>query len=118
MGLISGIDTVFYQVCNMNRAVAFYTETLGFELARREGNDWAELSAGAINLALSGELAVAPQKGGATVVLRTDALDALAVTLKQAGTQMGKIEDMGGARMLDIYDPDGNQLVLLEPIPE
>jgi glyoxylase I family protein len=115
MGLISGIDTVFYQVCNMDRAVAFYTETLGFELARREGNDWAELSAGAINLALSGELAVAPQKGGATVVLRTDALDELALALTKAGTVTGKIEDMGGARMLDIYDPDGNQLVLLEP---
>ena len=29
---------------------------------------------------------------------------------------MGQIEDMGGARMLDIYDPDGNQLVILEPL--
>jgi catechol 2,3-dioxygenase-like lactoylglutathione lyase family enzyme len=116
MGLITGIDTVFYQVCNMNRALAFYTETLGLELERREGNDWAELKAGAVNLALSGELAVAPQKGGATVVLRTDSLDDLAALLREAGTQMGQIEDMGGARVLDVYDPDGNQLVLLEPM--
>lgn len=118
MALISGIDTVFYQVCNMDRAVAFYTGTLGLELDRREGNDWAELKAGALNLALSGELAVAPQGGGATVVLRTDALDDLAAALRQAGTQMGQIQDLGGARMLDIYDPDGNQLVLLEPVAE
>ena len=116
MGLIAGIDTVFYQVCNMDRAVAFYTGTLGLELERREGNDWAELKAGAISLALSGELAVAPQKGGATVVLRTARLDELAGALKSAGTQMGQIEDMGGARMLDVYDPDGNQLVILEPL--
>src|SRR5450631_3893257 len=102
----------------MDRAVAFYTQTRGLKLARREGNDWSELSAGAINLALSGELAVAPQKGGATVVLRTDALDELAAALKAAGTQMGQIEDMGGARMLDVYDPDGNQLVILEPLAE
>lgn len=118
MGLITGIDTVFYQVCDMNRAVAFYTGTLGLELDRREGNDWAELKAGAVTLSLSGELAVAPQKGGATVVLRTDSLDELGALLREAGTQMGQIEDMGGARVLDIYDPDGNQLVLLEPLAD
>ncbi len=118
MGLITGIDTVFYQVCNMDRAIAFYTGTLGLELERREANDWAELSAGPISLALSGELAVAPQKGGATVVLRTDSLDELAALLREAGTQMGRIEDMGGARTVDIYDPDGNQLVLLEPLAD
>jgi glyoxylase I family protein len=116
MGLIAGIDTVFYQVCNMDRAVAFYTGTLGLELDRREGNDWAELAAGPITLALSGELAVAPQNGGATVVLRTEALDDLAALLREAGTQMGQIQNVGGARMLDVYDPDGNQLVILEPL--
>jgi predicted enzyme related to lactoylglutathione lyase len=113
--VLQGIDTVFYQVCNMERAVAFYGDTLGLELVRREGNDWAEFNAGAINLSLSGELAVAPQKGGATVVLRTAEMDAMAARLKEAGTVVGTVEDLGGARMLDIYDPDGNQLVLLEP---
>jgi catechol 2,3-dioxygenase-like lactoylglutathione lyase family enzyme len=117
MGFVKGIDTVFYQVCNMDRAVAFYEGTLGLTLARREANDWAEFETGsAVNLALSGELAVAPQGGGATVVLATDDLDALYADLQGKGVRTGQVNDLGGARMLDVYDPDGNQLVVLQPV--
>lgn len=131
MGQVTGIDTVFYQVCNMDRAVAFYTQTLGLTLERREGNDWAELRAGEppaecrecasprpINLALSGELAVAPQRGGATVVLRAEGLRDIADRLKSAGVVVGSVDDLGGALMLDVYDPDGNQVVLMEPVTD
>lgn len=116
MSRVNGIDTVFYQVCNMDRAVAFYEGVLGLALARREGNDWAEFDTGTVRLALSGELAVAPQGGGATVVLGTDDLDGLATYLKDKGVRMGGIDDLGGARMLDVFDPDGNQLVVLQPV--
>jgi len=116
MGRLTGIDTVFYQVCNMNRAIDFYEGVLGLTLARREGNDWAEFDTGSVRLALSGELAVAPQGGGATVVLGTDDLDALQSELSAKGVKMGSIDDLGGARMLDVFDPDGNQLVVLQPV--
>ena len=118
MGRLTGIDTVFYQVCNMNRAVDFYEGVLGLPLARREGNDWAEFDTGGVRLALSGELAVAPQGGGATVVLGTDDLDALHAELSERGVRMGSIDDLGGARMLDVFDPDGNQLVVLQPVED
>lgn len=116
MSLLKGIDTVFYQVCNMDRAVAFYEGTLGLPLLRREANDWAEFDTGAVSLALSGELAVAPQGGGATVVMGTDDIDALHAKLRAEGVQTGDIGDLGGARMLDVFDPDGNQLVVLQPL--
>jgi len=112
---LEGVETVFYQVCNMERAVAFYGGLLGLELKRREGNDWAEFNVGGVDLALSGELAVAPQGGGAIVVLRTPDIGALETHLTENGVQKGRIEDMGGARMLDFYDPDGNQLVAMQP---
>ncbi len=117
MSRLNGIDTVFYQVCNMDRAVAFYQDILGLSLDRREGNDWAEFSAGGgVNFALSGELAVQPQGGGATVVFTTDDLDGLHQHLTSQDVRMGGIQDMGGARMLDVFDPDGNQLVVLAPV--
>jgi len=115
LGQVTGIDTVFYQVCNMDRAVAFYRDTLGLTLARQEGKDWAEFDAGAIKLSLSGELAVAPQRGGATVVLHCEGIDELAASLKAAGAIVGTVEDLGGARMVDVHDPDGNEIVLMEP---
>jgi catechol 2,3-dioxygenase-like lactoylglutathione lyase family enzyme len=109
--LFSGIDAVFYQVCNMDRSVGFYSDVLGLELARREGNDWAEFNAGGATLALSGELAVAPQKGGATVVLRAEDLDGLS-----SEASRGPVEDMGGARMLSFHDPDGNEIIAIQPV--
>ncbi len=116
MPLFLGIDAVFYQVCNMNRAVDFYGGVLELSLDRREGNDWAEFSTGSGTLALSGELAVAPQKGGATVVLRAEDLDALSAKLDDAGATRGQVEDLGGARMLSFYDPDGNEIVAIQPV--
>ena len=118
MPLLEGMDTVFYQVCDMDRAVAFYEGVLGLELRRREGRDWAEFRVGSSDLALAGELAVKPQGGGATVVLRTADLDALDAHLGRNGVRRGSVENMGGARSLDIYDPDGNQIVVIQPPPE
>lgn len=114
MALIDGVDLVFYQVCNMDRAVAFYEGVLGLELLRREANDWAELNCGGVTLALSGELAVAPQQGGATVTLRTSDMAALTAHLEASNVRTGKVQDLGGALMLDIYDPEGNELVAIQ----
>jgi catechol 2,3-dioxygenase-like lactoylglutathione lyase family enzyme len=114
VAFFDGVETVFYQVCNMDRAVAFYGDTLGLELKRREENDWAEFTVGGMDLALSGELAVQPSQGGATVVLRTPDMDALVAHLAEKGVRTGKVEDLGGAKMLDIYDPDGNQVVAMQ----
>jgi glyoxylase I family protein len=114
VALFEGVETVFYQVCDMDRAIGFYQDVLGLELKRREGNDWAEFALGGVELALSGELAVAPSQGGATVVLRTGDMDALEARLAEKGVRKGRVEDLGGARMLDIYDPDGNQLVAMQ----
>jgi glyoxylase I family protein len=113
--LFEGIDTVFYQVCDMDRAIEFYEGLLGLKLLRREGRDWAELEAGDAVLSLSGELATRPHQGGATVVLRAPDLGAVEARLAEGGVQRGPIEDMGGARMLQFFDPDGNEIVALEP---
>lgn len=115
MPLFQGIDTVFYQVCSMDRAIAFYSDLLGFPVLRREGNDWAELDAGGQTLALSGELATRPHSGGATVVLAASDLAAVESALAAADVQRGPIEDMGGALMIQFFDPDGNELVALQP---
>jgi catechol 2,3-dioxygenase-like lactoylglutathione lyase family enzyme len=115
VSLFDGIDTVFYQVCSMDRAIDFYEGVLGLRLVRREGSDWAELEAGEMVLALSGELATRPHQGGATVVLRASDIEAVDRHLSEHGVQRGPVEDMGGAKMLQFFDPDGNEIVALQP---
>ena len=116
MGLFEGIDTVFYQVCSMDRAIDFYSGVLELPVIRREANDWAELQAGDGVLALSGELATRPHQGGATVVLRAPDLEEVDRRLAANDVQRGPIEDMGAARMLQFFDPDGNEIVAIQPL--
>ncbi len=115
MSLFSGVDVVFYQVCSMDRAIDFYSGILGLEVLRREGNDWTELQAGDTVIALSGELATRPHQGGATVILSTQDIEEVHRVLARNEVQQGRIEDMGGAKMLQFFDPDGNEIVALQP---
>ena len=115
--LFEGIDTVFYQVCDMDRSVGFYEDVLGLKLLRREGRDWAEFEAGDTVLSLSGELATKPHQGGATVVLRaSDIAAGRGPRSPRTASSAGRIEDMGGAKMLQFFDPDGNEIVALQPL--
>lgn len=116
MSIFDGVNVVFYQVCSMDRAVEFYSGVLGLEVIRREGNDWTELRAGDTVIALSGELATRPHQGGATVILRAADISAVDRRLSENDVQRGPIEDMGGAKMLQFFDPDGNEIVALQPL--
>ncbi len=114
MGLIEGVDVVFYGVCNMNRSVAFYEGVLGLDLSRRAGNDWAQFTVGGTEIGLFGELATTPHQGGAVVTFLTSDLRALEAALEAAGVKKDPIEDMGGALSMEFLDPDDNRLVAVE----
>ena len=115
MGLISGIETVYYQTANMEESVTFYTEVLGLTLKNRHGIDWAEYDVGGVDLAVAGELARKPEQGGATIVFKSDDIEALRDALQSAGAKFDPIDDSGGAKMINFEDPDMNKLVAVEP---
>ncbi len=112
--MIGPVDHVYYWTRDMDGAVAFYTGVVGLELRRREGNEWAELDAGPVRLALHGTDDEPP--GSGTVVLRVDDLDAARWTLEQRGARfdayVGEVE--GFARFATFRDPDGNPVQIIE----
>lgn len=114
MALIEGVDVVFYGICNMDRAIAFYEGVLGLELSHRAGNDWAQFSVGGTELGLFGELATSPHQGGATVTFRVPDIRALEAALDASGAKRDPVEDMGGALSMEFLDPDGNKMVAVE----
>jgi catechol 2,3-dioxygenase-like lactoylglutathione lyase family enzyme len=112
--MIGPIDHVYYWTRDMDRAVAFYTDIVGFPLVRREGREWAELDAGSVRFAVhAAHGAVAPS---GTVVLRVEDLDAARWALEQRGAAFdaltGEVE--GVARFATFRDPDGNPVQLIE----
>jgi catechol 2,3-dioxygenase-like lactoylglutathione lyase family enzyme len=112
--MIGPLDHVYYWTRDMDRAIAFYTDVLGFMLHHRAGTEWAEFDAGPIRFALHGTDADAPTAG--TVVLRVDDLDAGRAALEAKGVvfdaHVGDVE--GFARFATFHDPDGNPLQLIE----
>jgi catechol 2,3-dioxygenase-like lactoylglutathione lyase family enzyme len=116
VALLQGIETVYYRICNMDKAIAFYEGTLGLTLKNRAGNDWAEFDVGGYDLALEGELATRPHGGGATVVFKTDDVEVLEAELAAHEIVRREVEDLGGAKLIEFFDPDGNKLVAMQAI--
>ena len=116
VALLQGIETVYYRICNMEKAVAFYNGVLGLTLKSRAGNDWAEFDVGGYDLALEGELATRPHQGGAVVVFRCADVAALDAHLATHKVQRGDLEDLEGSKLLEFYDPDGNKLIAMQSL--
>ena len=117
---------VRYQVTDLDRSVAFYTERLGFTLDMRQGGAFAKVSAGPLPLLLSGPGSsgaralpgdVTQTPGGYNrIVLRVEDLPARIEELKKAGVKFrNEMETGPGGRQIQIEDPDGNPIELFEP---
>ena len=120
------VHGVRYQVTDVARAVAFYTEQLGFTLERQQLPAFASVSLGAFSLMLSGPGASGsrPMPSGESqkpggwnrVVLRVTDLPARIDALMRVGVKARNgIETGPGGRQIQIEDPDGNPIELFEP---
>jgi catechol 2,3-dioxygenase-like lactoylglutathione lyase family enzyme len=105
---------VWYHVRDLAAARAFYTEKLGFaETFVDEESRLAELERGGMHIALSeGE----PHDLGVAAVDVADAR-AEADRLRSDGIEVGVVLEIHDeVRVVDVYDPDGNRLQLVEQV--
>ena len=109
-----GILTVL--VTDMNRAVAFYTDTLGLEAGPRYGDEWAEVRAPGLRIGLhpGGKRAVVEPGRHYTIGLEVDDLDVVRKTLESRGVKFSGTTPDRGLRIANFTDPDGNPLYLAE----
>ena len=116
---------VRYLVTNVDEALSFYTQLLGFEERERWGSAFASVAHGDLALWLSGpETSAAkpmpdgrqPEPGGWNrLVIETDALDPLVAKLKAAGVTFRNepLSGPGGTQVL-VEDPSGNPIELFQ----
>jgi catechol 2,3-dioxygenase-like lactoylglutathione lyase family enzyme len=114
--VVRSLDHVYYWVSDMNRAVAFYRDTLGLRLVRQDGPSWAAFDAGGMTLALHGAVdGRTLEPGGATAVFDVADLDVAQALLGGRGVTFDHEGDVPGyARFASFRDPDGNTLQLIE----
>ena len=114
------VDDVFFNVDDMEKAVAFYRDKLGLPV-KYESADWVELDAGNVTIALrrfgSGpegrpELGVGE---GATLVFEVDDLEATQAELQANGVEfLGGIFEYGAVRLAAFEDLNGNVLQIYQ----
>ena len=116
---------VRYQVKDVARSVAFYTQHLGFKAGHQQLPAFANVSLGSLHLLLSGPQASGSRPmpngqrqepgGWNRIVLRVADLPAHIESLKKAGLRFRNEMEAGPAgKQIQIEDPDGNPIELFE----
>jgi predicted enzyme related to lactoylglutathione lyase len=120
---IKQIGRVIIPVSDQDKALEFYTETLGFEVRADvpfgEGDRWLEVGpagSGAAIALMPPRPGQSPGNDQSCIVFTTDDLDADHAALKERGVDVE--EPMGGEgpvpRMFSIEDPDGNHIWVVQ----
>jgi len=123
---VKNIHGVRYQVKDVARSVAFYTQHLGFKLEHQQLPAFPNVSFGDAQILLSGPGASGSRPmpngqqqepgGWNRVVLRVTDLPGFINELKKAGLRFrNEMESGPGGRQIQIEDPDGNAIELFEP---
>lgn len=119
---------VRYMVRDVEEAIAFYTQHLGFEVQMHPGPGFARLARGALRLLLnavsgSGGAAQAmpdgrrPEPGGWNrIQIEVQDLPALIEQLRSGGVRFrNDIVSGNGGKQILLDDPSGNPIELFEP---
>jgi uncharacterized protein (TIGR00369 family) len=105
-------------VNDLEAAVRFYVEVLGFKLAIRFGDDWAAVDAGGGLIIGLAPRAEDEPPAGAVGLWTSDPLDETVATLADRGVHLdGPIVDKGVVQLAFFRDPDGNRLSLSNAPP-
>jgi glyoxylase I family protein len=116
---------VRYQVTDIERSIAFYTQRLGFTLEMRAGSAFAAVLLGRLRLILGGPGSSGSRPmpdgrqqlpgGWNRILIYVDDLGADIERLKGQGVPFRNAVEAGpGGKQIQIEDPDGNPIELHE----
>jgi catechol 2,3-dioxygenase-like lactoylglutathione lyase family enzyme len=106
---------VWYFVRDLDAGRAFYTGKLGFsETYFDEEDRWAKLERGAMQIALAeGE----PHEDGGVATVDVEDVKAEGERLRADEVDVGTVLELHGeVRLLDVFDPDGNRVQLVQEL--
>jgi catechol 2,3-dioxygenase-like lactoylglutathione lyase family enzyme len=108
------VTRVWYQVRDLDAARAFYTEKLGFTETYAADDGWAKLERGEMRIALAeGE----PQGEGPVASVDVGDVKSEAERLRAEAVEVGTVLELHDeVRVVDVFDPDGNRLQLVQQL--
>ena len=119
--MAKGVATVWVPVENMDRALAFYRDTLGLTVTMEQA-DWSTVDAGGLTIGLNArEDTHGGRGGGAVISFEPDGSieDELGrISSRGGGSVEGEISEYPWGRILPFKDSEGNDLQLYSPPTE
>jgi catechol 2,3-dioxygenase-like lactoylglutathione lyase family enzyme len=106
---------VWYRVRDLDSGRAFYTGKLGFtETFVDDDGRWAKLERGGMEIGLAeGE----PEEESGVAAIDVDDAKAEADRLRSQDVEVGTVFELHDeVRLLDVFDPDGNRVQLVEQL--
>jgi len=104
---------VWYQVSDLERARAFYTGLLGFT-ETQTADGWAKLERGPMRIALAEGT---PEPEGPVASVDVEDVKMEAERLRSEEIEVGTVLELHEeVRVVDVFDPDGNRLQLVQQL--
>ena len=104
---------VCYRVRDLGEARSFYTGKLGFTETSAH-DDWVKLERGEMQIALAKGV---PDEDGPVASIDVEDVKAEAERLRGEQVDIGTVLELHAeVRVVDVFDPDGNRLQLVQPL--
>jgi catechol 2,3-dioxygenase-like lactoylglutathione lyase family enzyme len=105
---------IWYQVRDLDQARDFYVGKLGFTETFAADDGWAKLERGETEIALAeGE----PQPEGPVASVDVEDIKTEADELRSNQVEVGTVLELHNeVRVVDVFDPDGNRLQLVQQL--
>jgi catechol 2,3-dioxygenase-like lactoylglutathione lyase family enzyme len=111
--ILSGIGHIVIPVHDMNLALAFYRDTLGFPIVGKESPVWTVVDAKGVELTLylqpdAARIALGPDGEDSPFFFHVASFPRAAVALEKRGFRLKRLDEHQGL----VWDPSGNVLGL------
>jgi catechol 2,3-dioxygenase-like lactoylglutathione lyase family enzyme len=105
-------DAIFYYVSNLERAIHFYTDILGFRLSSHDAVARFDLDGVLFELVPTQDRNKLSGQGNARVCLQVEDVQQVLGELRIKGVPTSQAEDKQNGVLGSFRDPDGNELCL------
>jgi len=105
-------DCIFYYVSNLEAAIRFYVDILGFKLLSKDIVARFDIDGVRFELVPTEKKDKLSGKGNARLCLETDNIDQTVAELRSKGVSVDDPRDVENGRISSFLDLDGNEICL------
>jgi predicted enzyme related to lactoylglutathione lyase len=111
--MVKDIAFVAYSVTDVPRAVAFYRDTIGLEPGDSWGDQWVEFNVGSTAFGVGNGETLGIKPGSSfSAAFEVDDVAAMQQKLKDAGVEVGDVNESPVCWTCFVTDPEGNRFAL------